>query len=100
MLNEFLMWMESIRFDGFEEQIITKATLNDPCDNQSARLDVDTANCIGQIVLWESGDFSAEIIDLDSEDLIYSYQGIMSESDDPSIVFKDFINALLSRLGT
>ena len=45
-------------------------------DNPAARLDIDTPTAVARVTCWESGDFDAEVIGLETEETLFSCHGV------------------------
>jgi len=75
MLSEFVNWANQLGTAFEQDAARIKVTLGEVGSNTSARLDIDTADKIGRITFWESGDFHAEILAYDSGELLYSSHG-------------------------
>lgn len=74
MLNRFIGWAHSVETvqTKLHGDIEMQLTESDPSDNRSVRLDVDTPTAVGRITCWESGDYDAEAIDLQTERALYT----------------------------
>jgi len=57
-------------------------------------LDVDTPTAVGRITVWESGDYDAEAIDLQTERSLYTDRGTLREGVEMSKKFSPFFEAL------
>lgn len=96
MLNRFIGWAHAVEAAQAKvhEDIEARLTESDPSDNRSARLDVDTPTAVGRITCWESGDYDAEAIDLQTERALYTDRGILREGEEISKTFSPFFEAL------
>lgn len=45
----------------------TKFQLGNPSSNRAARLDVDSPNSVGELIIWSSGDYTIEVFDVEPE---------------------------------
>ena len=63
-------------------------------DNPSARLDIDMPTTVARITCWQSGDYDAEVIDLETERTLYSTHGILQEGQFLSEQFAPFFEVL------
>lgn len=75
MLHSFTDWANQVpeRFIG--SNVDVWVTEGEKSENPSARLDIDTPTAVARITYWESGDYDAEIIDLESEHTVFSERG-------------------------
>lgn len=96
MLNRFIGWAHSVEAaqTKLHEDIEMQLTESDPSDNRSARLEVDTPTAVGRITCWESGDYDAEALDLQTERSLYADHGILREGEEMSKKFSPFFEAL------
>ena len=96
MLDRFIDWAHAIQAaqTGTHENVEVQLTESDPSDNRSARLDVDTPTALGRITCWESGDYDAEAIDLQTERSLYTDRGTLREGEEMSKKFSSFFEAL------
>lgn len=73
MLNSFLAWAQRVqrrRGSNITEAAVTEGASS---ANPSVRLDIDTLTAVGRITCWENGDYYAEVIDVKTEQTVYSY---------------------------
>lgn len=94
MLNAFLNWgnkkcLELMRY-GYEASLL-------PCEessNTGAVLDVSSKNAMARITAWDSGDAYLEVINIASEQTVYSKHLSLSEPLEFDTEFRDFFAAL------
>jgi hypothetical protein len=91
----FVTWLDSIVKQAEFLDLQPKVTKSVPSQNCSARLDVETPTKLGRITAWSSGDFHAEIVDLNTSTDLFSESGHL----DPDIdsipnQFQDFFNRI------
>jgi hypothetical protein len=77
VLQKFISWAESIVANKTPEFLEASVTISEPSGNRSARLDIDTKNEVARITFWESGDYCAEILDVESESNTYIENGLL-----------------------
>lgn len=78
MLNSFLEWARQVGAShGARGE--SRVTQGPSSDNPSARLDIDAPTTVARITCWESGDYDAEVIDLETERTLYSSHGVFQE---------------------
>jgi hypothetical protein len=77
MLNLFLEWARQIQANHGLESVEAHVVEGAACDNPSARLDIDTPTLVARITCWESGDYDAEVLDIETEQTIYSSHGVL-----------------------
>ncbi|NDP59175.1 MAG: hypothetical protein GZ090_07450 [Oxalobacteraceae bacterium] len=94
MLNDFIDWAKSVVAKPCGEFITVRLTVGSNSANPSARLDVDTPFSVARITYWDSNDFEAEVIDLDSEKQIYSQYGKFRPEAQLSTQFQPFFDVL------
>jgi len=96
MLDKFIEWAHAVQSAQTKahEDVEARLTESDPSDNRSARLDVDTPTAVGRITCWESGDYDAEAIDLQTECSLYTDRGTLREGEEMSKKFSPFFEAL------
>lgn len=94
MLNYFIEWANSVTVGQFAEAMEARITLGEASNNRSARLDIDTPKAIARITYWESGDYDAEIIDLESEGQLYARRGMHQAGEPLSQQFRAFFEVL------
>lgn len=94
MLTPFIKWARflaaSKRMEGAEIQV-TESVFS---DNPSARLDIDTPAAVARITCWESGDYDAEIISLDTECILYSTHGVLKDDRTVEEQFLPFLEVI------
>lgn len=94
MLSEFLSWAKLLSAAAHQEGVRVTVTIGETSSNPSARMDIDTADKIGRITFWESGDFHAEIIAYDSGELLYSNHGVAMPEESLTERFQPFLREL------
>jgi hypothetical protein len=94
MLNDFIEWANSVTAGQVAGMMDAQVTLSEASNHRSARLDVDTPAAVARITCWESGDYEAEIIDLESERQIYARHGMLQAGEILSQQFQTFFEAL------
>lgn len=77
MLSSFLAWARQVQANRGLKKIEVLLTEGPKSDNPSARLDIDTPTSVARITCWESGDYDAEVIDIETERTIYSSHGVL-----------------------
>lgn len=75
MLNEFISWGESVSKSKLPDAVTIYLTIGEPSPNRSARLDIDTPTAVARITCWDSGEYNAEALSVESEEVIYSFSG-------------------------
>jgi hypothetical protein len=75
MLNNFVEWAKKIADTSHGSDIEACVTVNELSGNSAARLDIDTPTAVARITCWESGDYYAEALDLETEKTIFSEHG-------------------------
>lgn len=75
MLKSFIRLASSIMIDNVANFLRMSIAINEPSDNRSVRFDIDTLNCVARITYWENGDYDSEVIDIETEKIIYSQHG-------------------------
>lgn len=96
MLRRFVGWAQTVRADRAlgPKNIDMRLTESEPSANPSARLDIDAPTAIGRITVWESGDYDAEAIDLQTERSLFTDRGTLQEGGEMSKKFSPFFEAL------
>lgn len=94
MLRHFCDWAGSIVGALSKIGATVNVTVGEASDNPSARLDVDTSCAIARITCWESGDYDAEIIDIKSEQYLYTDRGRLTIQTSLSDQFQRFFEIL------
>ena len=75
MLSSFLEWARQVVAGQGANGVEAHVTDGIASDNSSARLDIDTPTSVARVTCWESGDYDAEIIDLETERTLLSSHG-------------------------
>jgi hypothetical protein len=75
VLSTFICWAKRTADACNRKGLTVRITESAMSSNPSVRLDIDTEAVVGRITCWESGDYDAEIIDLDTERTLYSDHG-------------------------
>jgi hypothetical protein len=75
MLNTFIEWAQQVASKPLGNDIEARITESQTSDNPSARLDIDTPATVARITCWESGDYDAEVIDIETERTLFSIHG-------------------------
>jgi hypothetical protein len=94
MLDIFCEWAQGISSNFIRSDTEVNFELGELCDNRSARLNIDTSTSVAEIVFWESGDYVAEIIDIESEKTLYSTSGVFSSGQRLEKIFSGFFENL------
>ncbi|MDT4329986.1 immunity protein TriTu family protein [Methylomonas sp. MED-D] len=94
MLDTFIGWAKQITDKALGNDVEARVTESEMSHNPSARLDIDTPTMVARITYWESGDFDAEIIELETERTIFSSHGSLHEGRAFSEQFADFFESL------
>jgi hypothetical protein len=94
MLNKFIDWATKIANKSAGKDAVAWVTESEISSNPSARLDIDTSAAVARITCWESGDYDAEIIHLESGRTIFSIHGNLQPELDFSGTFADFFKSL------
>ncbi len=84
-IEEFLSWARKYG----DPQV------GEPTDNQAARIDFETDSAIARITYWSSGHCDAEIIDFDTESMLYQghWDKLLPERFDEELLgFFDVLN--------
>lgn len=98
MLNNFSAWVESI---VFEDRTFVEVIFSPKCDNPSVRLVIDIVELVAEIVVWESGDYFAEVIDAAGQQTHFQETGVLVNSCDFNKIFAPFFSAIATlRNGT
>jgi hypothetical protein len=92
MLDDFLTWAQSLRQDSALTNATLEVALNAPCDNRSARLDIETSARLGRITLWQSREFFAEVLDIASEETVFQQYGVVEHPHDFHATFSGFLS--------
>lgn len=93
MLMSFVEWAKRAQISQAEgvEMQLTESVAS---DNPSARLDIDTPTSVARITCWETGDYDAEVIDLDTERTLYSTRGVFQNENAIEDQLLDFFTAV------
>jgi hypothetical protein len=75
MFDIFCEWAQSTPWGS---DVDARFSVGEPCDNRSARLEIETDDSVAEIVVWTSGDYVAEIIDIGTEQSLYRISGVLS----------------------
>lgn len=94
MLNSFVGWARQIEGGQVAKSVEARVTESQMSDNPSARLDIDTPTTVARITCWQSGDYEAEVIDLETERTLYSTHGTLYEGQILSEQFAPFFKTL------
>lgn len=94
MLNSFLEWARQVEARQGAKGLDSRVTEGSSSDNPSARLDIDTPTTVARITCWESGDYDAEVIDIETERTLYSSHGVFQEGRAVAEQVSPFLEAL------
>lgn len=94
MLNSFLEWARQVGASHGARGVESRVTEGPSSDNPSARLDIDAPTTVARITCWESGNYDAEVIDLETERTLYSSHGVFQEDRSIAEQVSPFIEAL------
>lgn len=94
MLQYFIIWAKEKLNVVQAYGSFAAITMSEPNSNPSARLDIETDMAIARITFWDSGDMSAEVLDVESEQTIYYLNGNVSNFNEMDVTFRPFFNAL------
>jgi hypothetical protein len=94
MLNSFIEWARRLEAEISATGIHARVTESVSSDNSSARLDIDTPATVARITCWESGDYDAEVIDVETECSLYSAHGTLQGSRTIAEQFAAFFNTI------
>ena len=72
---ETLLRARSVQAEGKLARVSFALRLNDPCENRSAHLDIETPESLGRQMIWETGEYFAEILDISSQRSSYLRSG-------------------------
>jgi len=95
VLSEFVSWAKEFGAASHQEAARVTVTIGEASSNPSARMDIDTADKIGRVTFWQSGDFYAEILACDSGEMLYSNHGVSV----PEKPFAECFQPFLLKLG-
>lgn len=97
MLDLFLEWARKFQAD-LSSKAVKASVFEAPCsDNPSARIDIDTPTAVARITCWKSGDYDAEIIDIETERALYSTHGVFKAGRAIEEQVSPFLKALEGR---
>ena len=95
MLSSFLAWARQVEASHVNLNMVdARVILGSSSENRSARLDIDMPMTVARITCWESGDFDAEVIDLESERTLHSSHGVFVEGQTIAQQVSPFFEAL------
>lgn len=86
MLQQFIAWAQAIPN--------AQVTMAVPSDNRSARVDVDLPRAMGRVTCWETGDYHAEVLDIETCGTIYSDNGTLDSATPMQQKFVPFLKAM------
>ena len=89
MLQLFIAWAQSVPN--------AQVTFGMPTSNTSVRVDFESAEVLGRIACWETGDYHAEVLDAVSGDTIYSQLGNLETATQLAEQFLPFMKAMGAR---
>lgn len=92
MLSVFYAWARGL-LDGVPEEFTTQLVLGQ--GGATVRLDLEAFHAIGRLVCWENGNYTAEIVDLDTHLSRYHHHGQL----DPTLPIGLQLQVFLARLG-
>jgi hypothetical protein len=79
MLSSFVVWARQFEDTQGTKGVEAQVTESEMSANPSSRLDIDTPTTVARITCWESGDYDMEVIDLETERMLYSSHGTLRE---------------------
>lgn len=94
MLDKFIFWVNQIQDLSFGADIQFQLTESEYSSNPSARLDIDTPSMIARVTCWNSGDYNAEIIDIETERTIFSFNGSFEHPEKISLELSTFFELI------
>ncbi len=94
MLSSFLEWARQVEASRGTEWVEVRVTKGRNSENSSARLDIDKPTAAARITCWRSGDYDAEIIDIESERTLYSCHGVFLQGRPIAEQVSPFFDAL------
>lgn len=94
MLSSFISWARQVEISPVGVEVGARVTESEMSDNPSARLDIDTPTIVARITCWESGDYDAEAIDLETERTLYSSHGTFQMGQNLFEEFRAFFEAV------
>lgn len=93
MFPSFCKAMNDLAGKSFKDAVTLFFKLSEPSTNRSARLEIDTEEFVAEIVVWESGDYIAEIVDAVTEESVFRLAG-----DLPNQSFQETFRYFFSKL--
>jgi hypothetical protein len=94
MFDIFCEWAQRVVNKPWRSHVDVSFEVGEPCDNRSARLEIDTLSSVAEIVFWLSGDYVAEIIDIETEQTLYRASGVYMPDQRFEEVFAYFFEKL------
>jgi hypothetical protein len=94
MLNAFFRWAEET-ISLLPSNVRADLTVGPESENRSARLDFDAPARAGRVTCWDSGDFNAEIIDIESGHELFDQHGEFQSA----VAMKNLLRPFLDKLG-
>ncbi|WFU66680.1 immunity protein TriTu family protein [Bradyrhizobium brasilense] len=94
MLNNFIDWAQQIADRPLGNGVKARVTESEVSDNPSARLDIDAPTTVARITCWGNGDYNTEVIDLETEQTLFSNHGTLQEGKPFSEQFAAFFKSL------
>jgi hypothetical protein len=98
MFDIFCDWVQHSTLGAHGGEFDIRFKIGEPCENRSARLEIDSHDSVGELVVWTSGDYIAEIIDIGTEQSKYRTSGVLSSGQQLEEVFRVFFETLGFRL--
>lgn len=93
MLELFCSWAQQT-LPTLPATCQARLSLGQESPNRAARFDLDTPGLAGRITCWDSGDFHAEVIDLQSGINLLSQHGTLAPESAPLPQLQAFLAAL------
>ena len=94
MLDALRSWAE-IEHDSIAAHgMHLETSMGGDSPNPGMRLDFDSTQFIGRITCWESGECELELIDVDTEETIYSENQTLTMTADFADAFRDFLRVM------
>jgi hypothetical protein len=94
MLQLFLDWARQLPALESQELLDVRVAEGVSSANPAARIDIDTPTMVARITCWESGDYDAEVIDLETERTLYSCHGVLRAGQPIAEHFSPFLKVL------
>lgn len=91
MLSEFVDWANQLGAVSRHKGVGVTVTIGEVSSNPSARLDIDAAGRIGRVTFWESGQYHAEVLAVDSGEMLYSKHGVTVLGEPLTECFQPFL---------